>query len=201
MPPQTNRSQPSQFDFILQDPQKSGGRFKLRKPAFILIGLIVILFLIVILNAVLGSKRSGNGAQILDLAQQDQEIIRVIGLNPNNFTDPNDRALSNTIVVTLTSQQAQFTSTLSKIGFKYTPDQLSGHTNSGTDNSLKTAISNNNFDNALNNYLKGALQKYQASIVSVSKVSSASFDKVLNSAYASNQILLNAPEFATLANS
>jgi hypothetical protein len=189
----------SPFDFMLNE-EKKGRRFGLPsgtpKPMLILVIVVVFLFVVLIFGSIFKGGGTSNSTQIVDLMAQNQEIIRVSALSPDNFKDPNDLALSATAISTLTSQQTQFSSYLTKVKAKYKASQLASYVNTSTAAQLQTAVINNNFDKTYMAYLQGALQKYQNSILSTSKTSSKNFDQILSSAFNSNKTLLASPQLA-----
>lgn len=197
-PPQPQPNSP--FEFMMKDEQK-GRKFGLPsgapKPLLILVGLIAVTFVALILGSVLKGGGASNSTQIVDLMAQNQEIIRVSTVNQQNFKDPNNLALSTTTVVTLTSQETQFSAYLAKVKAKYTPAQLGSLTNKNTDAALQSAVLNNGFDGAYLAYLKSAVQKYQDSIDATSKTSTKNFNQILQSAFSSNKTLLASPQLAT----
>ena len=193
----------SQFEFMLKDPQATKGKLylptNLPKPALILIVLVGVVFLALIVSVIFGGS-SNNYPQILDLAAQDQEILRVSTTFQQDFNDTSTQNISATAVATLSTQQTQYLNYLATTKYKYKLTQLNSHLNKTTDTNLQNAIQNNNFDATYLAYLKTAVQSYQQSMNTVNQTSTKNFQKILKAAYASNKVLLQSPQLATNSN-
>src|SRR5579871_1144790 len=101
--------QESPYDFILKDPAKAKGlSFGGNKIVLLIIGLLILIFAIIILGSVFNKKGVSNSTKIIDLMAQEQEIIRVSTEAQQNIKDPNNMALSSTVIISLTSQNAQY---------------------------------------------------------------------------------------------
>lgn len=189
-----------QFDFMLKDPQAPPKKFgiptNLSKPALVLLILIPVVVLALVAGLLFGGKGPNNFAQILDLAAQSQEITRVSNAYQKNLANAADQNIAATASSSLSSQQSQFVSYLSKNKYKYKPTALKSHLDKNTDASLNDAIRNNRLDSTYLAYLNSALQKYQSSMNTTFKISGKNFQKVLSNAYSSNKVLLQSPQFA-----
>ena len=204
MPPISSPAPNPAYDFILRDPQQPKRRFGLPtglpKPMKILVilgGLFVVAIIIVVVASSTGG--SDNSQQMIAAAGRAQEIARVSTLVQTQSNDPNTQYLAATAQISLTSEQSQITAYLAKHGIKVSTAQLNAYQNKNTDAQLSTAQQNNSLEKTYDAYLKTSLSTYQSELVTAGKGASQKTIALLNDAYFSSQVLLNAPEITSLA--
>lgn len=198
-PSETDVTLPEDFNFLLKQDQQTqapSGKFsKLGKPVKILLAAILILIIVIFAGLIFGGSNT-NSEQIIDLAAQNQEIVRVSQDQESKFTDQETIDLSATTQVVLNSQKTQLLGYLSKVNVKYNDKQLTIKKNSETDKQLQTAAQDNNLDNAYISYLKTALINYLNSINEAFNSAGSPDEKsILQSANKDIQTLLKSPQF------
>ena len=132
---------------------------------------------------------------LTDLAQQQQEIIRVAGLGlaqPTATLDTKNFAI--TAQVSMQSDQKAVLGIIAKNGTKLGPKNLGLKTNANTDAQLKTAAQNGVFDKTFVQILDSQLTTYSTALQDLYKSSKKATDRqFLQSSYKSAQLLLNDP--------
>ena len=162
---------PSQnpYDFIINPvtpPQKPriplpiqpGGSKKTQFLLYGVIGVIVIMLLVIGFSIVGGSP--DNPQQLLRIAQEQQEIIRVSNLATNQARTQQAINLSATASVTIASSQNDIVTIIGKKA-KVNTKTLSLKKDVKTDQQLSSAAQNNQFDNAFIQQMQSHLTTYQ----------------------------------------
>ncbi len=105
-----------------------------------------------------------NSQNLLAIANDQQEIIRVSDLGSKSLDDTNLQNFAvNTTVTTQTSHQ-QLVKYLSETGTKVDPKQLTQSKNPQTDTALEAAESANTFDSTFKGIMETTLKSYEAKL-------------------------------------
>lgn len=167
-PPQGQAPQsgsPDPYHFIL-NPEQPKGPSSVGRPVGILfiVGAVavVIILLVVILNIARGGGTDSK--PLLTVAQEQQEIGRVAGLDIDQLPDGNIKNFVLTTKLTMSTDSASYTSYLGKHGVKVSQKQLALGKNATTDAELANAISTNSLDTTLQSILQNELQQYQTDL-------------------------------------
>lgn len=197
-PPMPTGGPNNPYDF-LNDPVKqkrsfvpSGGS---KKQRLIIVGAGVLLLIILglIFLSILGSSNKGPKDDLLSLAQQQTEIIRIATLGQQKANQPETKSLAVTAEYTVMSQQAEIQSLAKKAGVKVGQKELNAGKDTKTDATLTTAEQNNQFDATFTALLKTQLLAYRRRLEKVrTEVSSKKTIQVLNAYDA--QIALLVPD-------
>lgn len=163
-PGQTLESTP--YDFIMNSTKgKRGSGLNLKggpKLLYIAGGgaaLVVILFLVM----ALGGGKSADSAYV-QLAQQQQEIGRVAGLDYDQLQDDSVKNFTINTLLSMQTAQATFTTYLNSHGAKVSTKQLAAGMNSRNDAQLAAAQTNGGLDPAVHDLLVSLLTTYEQSI-------------------------------------
>jgi hypothetical protein len=148
------------------EPQKrsllpSGGPMKL----LLILGGAVVLVIVIIVLANLLSGSNPAAKSFLAVAQQQQEIARVAGLQePDTLTGQSAKNLAITTKLSMQSDSAALTTYMQKNGMKASSKQLADTTNSATDTKLRNAENTNTLDTTLVSELQTELKAYQTAL-------------------------------------
>jgi hypothetical protein len=187
------------FDFMLKQnakPKRGLPLPALPKPAKIILAVVGGIFVLVIISSLLSSHKSGGTQPIVNVMARGQEILRVTQLTQQTLPlqDPSTQALAATVYASVSSDEAQLKSYLSKSHIKVSTAALAADTDKTTDSSLQSASQNNGLDSAYVGYLKTALAKYQTDLQTAYKVAGPNGKTILKSAFDSTTTLLASPQ-------
>lgn len=169
-PPQvTPPGQPTQsqdpYHFIMnpEQPRRSYTPNKMKGILFIVgaVSIILILF-IVILSMIRGG--GGVNEQFITIAQEQQEIIRVAGLQEGAVQKQNTKNFITNTSLSLKSDQAKLRQFMAEHGVKVSEKQLALKRNATTDTELTSAISTSTLDAVLTKELQDELTVYQSTL-------------------------------------
>lgn len=202
MPPQNTQAPspgPEKFEFMLKDQPKPPGRFGsfaswMPKPAKIALAGVGVLFVLVILYTLFFGGKTTNTDQLNSVMSRAQEITRVSTLAQQQAPDASTRDLATTTVSTLTSQQKELSSFLTKNNVKVDPKRLLAGQDKTTDTQLAEALKNNSYDQVYLTYLKNGLTSYQSELSAAFQDASTSTQAILGAHYKSVETLLSAPQ-------
>jgi hypothetical protein len=195
MPPSASNPNPN-YDFIFNDkavPKKSKLPTGLNPIVLIAGALIVIMILVLILSAVLGSKGSLDKASLTDVIGKAQEINRISSAQQPNLKDPNVSGLAATAAVASDSDQATLSNYLTshKVGIDKKKLALYATNDKSIDNQLTAAQQSDTLDQAYSSYLKTALNSYAEAIKTAYAANqSINIKNILQQAYNSTETLL-----------
>jgi hypothetical protein len=154
------------YGFIMEPPQQSRRIQNLKSPGSLLFiigaAAIVIIVLVVIVAALRGG--GGSSAPFIKLAQQQQEIIRIAGLDYSQLSQQNAKNFAITTQLSLSSDQTTLNDMLSRNHIKISPKQVALGANSQTDTQLDNAIATSTLDTTLTRVLHDELQAYKQSL-------------------------------------
>ncbi len=190
---------PEQFDFMMKDQPKPPSRLgsllaSVPKPAKVILLIIGAFFVIVILYSLLFGAKTTNSDQLVAAAARAQEIARVSTLAKTGSKNADTDALAATTAATASSQEQQIKSYLKTNKVSVSAKKLGVDLDKTTDTSLATALQNNNYDQTYFSYLKTSLVTYQNDLTAAYKGAGKNAQTLLNTSYASIQILLLAPQ-------
>jgi hypothetical protein len=199
-PPQAPQQNP--YDFFLNPQQPArpprfrlpiGNGSTLQQKALVGGGLAVILILLlVIVSAILGGGNKKQSAQLLTIAQQQTELIRVADLAKDQTAvrDSDTQVLSVNTGLSLSSAQNQLLPLIKTVKSP-TDKKLSLRLNEQTDSKLTTAAQDNRYDEIFTSIINEQLVAYQASLKTAYNSSHSTKEKnILNSAYQGADLLL-----------
>lgn len=193
---QPGQFNPQQYDFITnhQEPKKSlipsVGSGKTQRIIFAVIaGLLFIMVAVIIYSLIFGG--STNKDQLISVAGQQTELIRVseLGTKKSNGTDA--KSLAASVQVSVTSDKNSLIEQMKKNGDKVSDKDLVGSKSSETDKKLTDAEQNGTFDTIFTSTMNSMLQKYQANLkVTFEATKSKATKQVLSNAYENAGVLV-----------
>jgi len=160
----------NEYDFILNpggNPSRKGASVPGNGTQRILILVAIIGGLLVVgLFAVLSlfGGQPDNKDQLLKVAQQQQELIRVSKIGVKEARGVEARNLAMTTQLSLSTDQAPLLAALEKQKVKVAKKQLDGLKDAKTDKMLETATNNNRFDEEFTDYIQQQLVDYQKNL-------------------------------------
>lgn len=195
MPPEQPQQNP--YDFIMNPAQQAPRqRFGLvpsggskQKIFMILGGLLSIMFIFLVATTFLGGS-GGNTQQLLTVAQEQQEILRIASLEQKQLRSQPAINLSVTTSASVSSSQQQV---ISLIGKKAKTDAkiLALKKDSSTDKTFESAIQTNSFDAVYQSTLAEKLTAYQKTLkTAYDGTSNKNAKQVLQTAYDGTSILI-----------
>lgn len=177
MPPQqpyTPSPQPSEqrpdherYEFIMNPQQPKRGPISVMGNTKALLFITGVIAVVVILLVIVFSFARGGGtdkAPYIKIAQQQQEIIRVAGLQGQNLTNQDVKNFVVNTELSLASDQQTYYALLGRNKIKVSEKQLELGQNSATDTALQNAQDSSTLNEALPAELRQQLEGYQASI-------------------------------------
>jgi type II secretory pathway pseudopilin PulG len=167
MPPNTNQQNP--YDFILsggnQAPKRSFniGKSMPVRIALIVGLLIIVILLFVVISSFLSSAGNAQKQRLIETAQAQTELIRVMELGEDKASDLGVRSLAVTTRMSIASDQQDIKSALVKRGYKEKSlsKVLGASKNPKTDAALEEAAANNRFDETFLEILAKQLADYK----------------------------------------
>ena len=175
-PYQTPTPPGSSYDFFLnpqKPPKRSSFSGILSGPSStaIKLGMVAcaVFLVLIILYFVLSLFSSGNQTQLLVVAQDQNELIRVanlattIGQSQSQQTTQN---LAQSVALSLTTEQQQLLTFMASEGGKPSSKELSATKDTATDAELNNSIESSSFDVTFIGIMQSQLKSYQAALQS-----------------------------------
>lgn len=167
-----NAGGPNPYDFLqTSDPGKkklipslpSGNSKKQRTLIAVVVGFVVLLVIGIIFAVILGSAPS-NKEELLSLAKQQNEIIRVADIGVQKSRDAQAKNLALISKLTLTTDQQPLLTALKAQKVKISQKELTASKDSKNDTLLTNAAQANKFDEVFVELLQSKLATYQQSL-------------------------------------
>ncbi len=196
MPPQAPIPQQDPYEFIL-NPEKPKRQSPLGGASFGLkIALVALVAIIIIIGGVvagkmLGASQDAQKDQLIEIAQTQNEIIRVATTASSQASSSNVKALATTTKISVQSSQNQIVDQLGKYGVKKVDNKLLGKTkNSKNDALLNEAKANNRYDETYRKILQEQLDDYQTKLKGNFQSATKKEKPILNTAFESNALII-----------
>ncbi len=125
------------------------------------IGFGLLLVAGIVFIAILGSGGSSNTKNLIKIAQEQTEIVRVAGIGKDKATSAQTKNLAITTQLSLQSAQADTIALLKKSGHKVNDKQLALSQDPHTDQQLNDANSAGTFDATFTDLLQKELNSYR----------------------------------------
>jgi hypothetical protein len=197
-PPAPAPNNGANFDFIMKNAPKprgplfgGGGSSTTKRLMVVVGGGIVLIILAIIIASVLGSSGKASTKVLIDIAQEQQEIVRVAGVGVSKSQTSATKNLAMTIQYSVLSNQQATLSYLGGKGHKLKTKDLGLKQNAKTDNILTLASQNNTFDEAFKQTIFTQLNDNKSAIKSAYDSShSKSERELLQDSYDSVALIL-----------
>ena len=160
----------------------------LPKPAVIAGAAVILLMFILIIGSIVGG--SGKETDVYSVLSDASLISSTSQDADSTLTNTDIRSLEASTLGSLSSQEEQIKTYLTSRKVKIDTKQIATQLDSATAAQLQTAKLNNKYDTAFVVYLKTSLTNYQSDLKKTSATASPGLKAILNSAYESNQVLL-----------
>ncbi len=201
-PYQEPSSAPSQYDFItnLGKPPKKrifgSGSYK-KRILLIIAGAVLLMILLSIVTTLLSSSSSTN-ERLRELAQEQQEVIRVAEIGTEQASNIQTRSLAFTVMLSVSSEQKELLAYLEKRGITFKKQEaLALKEDPDTDKALETASDRNRFDEEFTEILNGQVAAYANNLETIYKsTKNETARALLNDSYTSASVILN-PELSS----
>jgi len=181
MDPQQQSQNPYGFimdtDHKQKSPLFSMGSSPKSKIIFAVLAVIFLLVLYTIVSRVFLNKTDKYDVLISVRAQQ-QEVIRIATLGLTDAKDDTTINYTQTILSSVSSDQAQVAAIMQKAGMKINKETLAARKNPKTDAALAEAEKNNTYDDTLTAVLQAQMKIYQKDLSSAYDVLSSNQAKV-----------------------
>lgn len=141
----------------------SSGDKKKRIIIVAVVGSIILMLIAIILSLALGSGPS-NKTELLSLAKQQNELIRIAELGAQKSHESQAKNLAIITKLTLTTDQQPLINALKAQKLTITPQDLSSGKNTKTDEALTAAEQANRFDEVFITTMQQQLTTYQKSL-------------------------------------
>lgn len=190
----------NEYDFILNSTSspkggfssKLGGSSTAQRLILVVGGAVVMLLIVIVLFSVVFKGGGGTAAQLMDLAEQQNEIARVADIGVNKATSSATKNFAHTTKLSLLSDQQQTLALLKKIGRKVNVKLLGSKNNPVTDQQLDDATANNEFDTTFTKIITDELTSYRSSVQADYKSATGTNEKqLLQDSFNSVSILIN----------
>jgi hypothetical protein len=130
-------------------------------------GALVLIVLFWVFIALISSSSSSSTAPLISLAQQQNEIARVSTESAQDAVLPTTQTFAITTSLSLLSEQRAFLAYLRSLGSVPASSILQATRNSKTDATLKSALSNGNYDQAYIAITQSELASYEHNLKQV----------------------------------
>lgn len=192
--------QQNPYAFIMDDkpnqPKRSllpsGGSKGARLGLMAVGGLVVLVIGFMLVSLLFGGDKN-KAQQLLSIAQQQTELIRVADLTERQTAvqRTSTQALAINTSLSLTSSQQQILPLLKKAGMKNYEKKLELTKSSKTDQQLAAAVQDNNYDQVFTDVITTGLKKYQTSLKQLYSTTKSTKEKqILQSAYKDASVLM-----------
>ncbi|HSX08052.1 MAG TPA: hypothetical protein VLG11_04115 [Candidatus Saccharimonadales bacterium] len=195
--PEQNQQNPYEFIMNPQQPSKRNTPIPGVKDPFIarLILIVVVVVAVVVIVGVVASqllsRNQVNTADLIGLAQSQQELIRVANQGATNGTQPVTRNFAINVQLALRSEQLQLLAYLQSQGHKLSATTLSLKKSKTTDTQLTTAQQTSTFDSTFVQLMQNSLTAYNTEVQQVlAGAAGANEKKILNVDQAAATMLL-----------
>lgn len=157
------------YDFLNEPPAAkrgllSGTTSKKQRTLVVVGGGLAILALITIILSVVFGGAPSNKEELLSLAQQQNELIRVADIGVSKARDAEAKDLAVSSKLTFISDQQPLLTALKAQKVKVSTKQLAATKNTKTDQQLTEAEQANNFDTVFIEILQSELSTYQKAL-------------------------------------
>jgi hypothetical protein len=158
------------YDFIFnpQQPAKKTllprGNSMLQRIAIFGGGFVLLVIIIAIFASVLGSGGKTKSEDLITVAQDQTELIRVATDGAQNTTTLPMQNLAQDVLASITSDKTTLLTYMKGNGQKVSAKQLTLKHTSSTDTTLSTAKENSTYDSAFKDIIQSDLNAYQAAI-------------------------------------
>jgi hypothetical protein len=194
-PPPNNANK---FDFIVKNPPKArmplfggGGSSTTKRLIVVIGGGVVLIIIAIVLAGILGSAGKSSTKALIDIAQEQQEIVRVSGVGVTKSQTSATKNLAMTIQYSVLTNQQSTISLLAGKGHKLKTKDLGLKHDIKTDNILTLASQNNTFDEAFKQIIYSQLNDYKSALKTAYDGShSKSERKVLQDSFDSTALIL-----------
>lgn len=158
-----------QTPYFMQTPAKGpkGAKAPLSKKGRILAvagGAIALILIATIFMAVLSSAGKAGREELLSVAQQQTELIRISKIGIDRSRNTSAKNLAMTVSVSLQSDQKTLSAALSNQHIKISPKQLAMGKKQSTDKLLTEAEQANKFDAVFIETIQAQLKKYKQTL-------------------------------------
>jgi hypothetical protein len=173
------------YDFILkgsQKPKKSllpAGNSRKNRVILVVGAALFGLILIIIVLSLVTSSGSAGTKQLTTLAQSQNEIIRISSTGSTQARDSTIKGFSESVNLTMMSEQQQTTKYLSSHGAKVKPKVLLLGRDPQTDATLKSATAAGRYDDELLKTIEKQLNVYKIQLQQAYKQTSKKSEKIL----------------------
>lgn len=185
------------YDFLNQQPEKSGRKLhlpKLPKMAWILlIGSVGMLLLLVAVALIFGGGRPASSSPYVESLSIAQEINRVSTSVKQMSQDPNTQSLAATTSSALLSNNSRLSTYLKDTGVKVDPKSLDSKEDKEIDTQMQEASQANRLPETYARYLSVYLEDYQSSLQAVYDQSAQEGKNLVQELYDSIKIILESP--------
>ncbi len=186
---------PTQYDFIMNPNQPGakrpliGGHNKHRLLMFSIIGGVLLIIILIASSVFFGGNKTTG---LLEIAQTQQELIRVSDLGTQKAASSSARALAYTTKESMASSQNEMLGQLAKQGQKkINPKTLAVKKNKHTDEVLAQAALDNRYDETFEKTLQQQLVEYQKLLkATYDKTGDQKLQRILNSDFDSAGLLI-----------
>lgn len=199
MPP----GQQNQYDFIMDNnPNKRGpafGNSMKARVALVAGGAVLLIILALVVMSFFSQGDKGQTQRLLEVAQAQNEIIRVSSLGKEKAKDITTRTYAANTRLSVSSAQNEVKASLNKRGMKDKAinKQLAASKNSKTDTALDEASQNNRFDETFTAILQKQMTDYQKLLQSAYDGGTATEKKSLKTSFDSAAKLAAKPGTAS----
>jgi len=180
LPPHYSPQQPMQapppssggggdYDFIM-NPQKPSkkilptGNSLVQRIAIVGGGLVILLIVGIVFMSILSSDGSEKTENLLTVAQEQTELIRIATEGSKNATGLPAQNLAQTVQASITSDNSALLAYMNTQGQKVSKEQLAAKQDKTTDTTLTNAKASNTYDLAFKDIMQSDLTAYLAAV-------------------------------------
>ena len=151
-------------DHTKKKPLVAVGNSKQSRIFIVLGGLLVLLIIGFVVAALISSAANAGKADLIKVAQQQAELVRVSKIGVDRAKDSSARNLATTVSLSLQSDQTALVASLKSSGIKVSAKELALGKDPKTDTALTAAEQSNKFDEVFIQTIQAQLVDYQKSL-------------------------------------
>ncbi len=171
-PPPVTPTGQNPYSFLFDDQKKPKGKLfpsgnSTKQRVIIVLAIIVGLLIVgTIVMSVVSKSSEANQAELIKVAQQQTELIRIATVGTSKASDSTTKNLAFTTLLSLESSNNNLLAVYKKNGLKISKGELAGSKNSDTDKLLANAEQDNSFNAVFTKELTAELSTYKTTVKS-----------------------------------
>ncbi len=183
------------YDFIMDTgkPKRFSGSLK-QRVTIVSIGAVLFLVIAIVFISIIGSGGKTNIQSLVNLAQQQNELVRIATIGTTDAVSRDTKVLAETTKLSIQSNQNQTLALLSQYHHNVSIPTLLLLKNSRTDQELTSAAQSDTFDDTFTKIIQDQLNTYKQSLQSEFKLATRNSEKTVLKTNFNNVVIIQGPQ-------